>query len=308
MLWVLVLGAAWPAASYVLTGWDCANPTHVTAFNKDKLCESGPSYLEEPLDHKYQVLQHVKVREAQGYSCELAVLQWSFRCGVWGHLKVTSVPTIQSPHKIDPEACRDLARTRLYELPGKMEPLAFQLNHPLFFTVDMVGALVNSQSGVGCEGEDLHFKGQLYCNKLVLQERRLLVKEETYVIEDVQVESQSDHLMLPCPYTDLACVTGVATYVWEHLGWDCPLRLIRSIQPSLVMDAFLVDYQAQFFINRTGPISIVNCPFENYATSHANFTCQPILPLPSCPGCRLGISISYYRPRYTHIHRVHPGV
>jgi hypothetical protein len=46
VLWFLVLGAAWPAASYVLTGWDCANPTHVTAYNKDKLCESGPQYPE----------------------------------------------------------------------------------------------------------------------------------------------------------------------------------------------------------------------------------------------------------------------
>jgi hypothetical protein len=148
------------------------------------------------------------------------------------------------------------------EHPGKTEPLAFQLNHPLFFTVDMVGALVNSSSGVGCEGKDVHFEGQLYRNELVLQERRLLVKEESYVVEDDQVESQSDHLMLPCPYTDLSCVTGAATYVWEHLGRDCPLRLVRSIQPSLVMDASLVDHQAQFFINRTGPISIVNCPFE----------------------------------------------
>ncbi len=91
---------------------------------------------------------------------------------MWGHLKVTLVPTIQRPHKIDPEACRDLARTRVYELPGKMEPMAFQLNHPLFFTVDMVGALVNSLAGVGCEGGDVHFEGQLYRNELVLQERR----------------------------------------------------------------------------------------------------------------------------------------
>ncbi len=74
--WWLVLGAVWPAASYVLTGWDCANPTHVTAYNKDKLCESGPRYLEEPLDHEYQVLQHVMVQQAKGFSCELAI--WSF--------------------------------------------------------------------------------------------------------------------------------------------------------------------------------------------------------------------------------------
>ncbi len=47
--------------------------------------------------------------------------------------------------------------------------------------------------------------------------------------------------------TYLACVTGVATYLWEHLGRDCPLQLMRSIRPSLVMDAFLVDHQAQFF-------------------------------------------------------------
>ncbi len=94
MLWFLVLGAVWPAASYVLTGWDCANPTHVTAYNKDKLCKSGPQYLEEPLGHKYQVLQHVKIQEAKGYNCKLEVPQWSFRCSVWKHLKVTLVPTI----------------------------------------------------------------------------------------------------------------------------------------------------------------------------------------------------------------------
>ncbi len=76
VLWVLILGAVWPAASYVLTGWDCANPTHVTSFNKDKLCEEGPSYLDQ-------------------------------------------------------------------------EPLAFQLNHPLFFTVDMVGGAGQQPIGGG---------------------------------------------------------------------------------------------------------------------------------------------------------------
>ena len=193
----------------------------------------------------------------------------------WGHLKVSSVPTLLRPEKIDPEACRDLARMRVYAMPGKIKPLAFQLNHPLFFKVDMVGALVNSPQGVGCKGEDVHFEGQLYQNELVLQERRLLVKEENYIIKDRTVESQSDHLLLECPYSELACITGTTTYVWDHLGRDCPLHLICSIRPSLVMDAFLVDHQAQFFINRTSPISIVNCDFETYATNHPALFVSP---------------------------------
>ena len=117
---------------------------------------------------------------------------------------------------------------------------------------------------MGCEGEDVHFEGQLYKNELVLQERWLLVKKEIYIIEDGQVESISDHLTLECPHSNLACITGMATYVWEHLGRDCPLRLIRSIRPSLVMDAFLVD---QFSINMTTPISIVNCNFKAHSTN-----------------------------------------
>ena len=140
VLWCLLLGAVWP----VLMGWDCANPTHETAYNKDKMCNKDPLHMEEHLGHKFHVLQLVKIRESTGYSCQLEVSLWTFRCGVWGHFKVTSVPTLLRPTKIDPEACRELARTRVYTLPGKTKPLTFQLNHPLFLTVNMVGALVNS--------------------------------------------------------------------------------------------------------------------------------------------------------------------
>ena len=78
------------------------------------------------------------------------------------------------------------------------------------------------------------------------------------------MESQSDHLALECPYSDLSCITGTTTYAWEHLGRECPLPTICRIYPSLVIDAFLMDHKAQFFINMTAETSIVqttNHPF-----------------------------------------------
>ena len=115
--------------------------------------------------------------------------------------------------------------------------------------------------------------------------------------DDGQVESQLDHLTLACPQSELFCITGTATYVWDHLGYDCPLRMIRSIQPSLVMDAFLVDHQAQCFINMTSPISIENCDFEAHSTTIPCYTSQLIRPLRYCPGCRPGMLMSPYKPR-----------
>ena len=68
-LWCLLLGAMWPTASYVLTGCDCANPTHVAAYNKDKMCDKDPLHL----GHEFHFLQHVKIREGTGYSYQLKV-------------------------------------------------------------------------------------------------------------------------------------------------------------------------------------------------------------------------------------------
>ena len=39
VLLCLLAGVVWPAASYVISAWDCANPTHVTAYNRDRMCE-----------------------------------------------------------------------------------------------------------------------------------------------------------------------------------------------------------------------------------------------------------------------------
>ena len=79
VLWGLLLAAVWPTASYVLTGWDCANPTHVTAYNKDRMCSQEPLHQEVPLGHEVHILQQVKIWETTGYSCQLTVSQWTFR-------------------------------------------------------------------------------------------------------------------------------------------------------------------------------------------------------------------------------------
>ena len=57
VLWGLLLAAVWPTTSYVLVGWDCANPTHVTAYNKEQMCSKEPLHQEVPLGHEVHVLQ-----------------------------------------------------------------------------------------------------------------------------------------------------------------------------------------------------------------------------------------------------------
>ena len=65
VLWYLLLAVVWPTASYVLTGWDCANPTHVTAYNKDRMCNKELLHLEEHLGHEFHVLQHSRKYRVQ---------------------------------------------------------------------------------------------------------------------------------------------------------------------------------------------------------------------------------------------------
>lgn len=66
--------------------------------------------------------------------CLMHRLSLILSCRVWGHMKVTSIPNILRPAKIDPKACWDLAMTRVYSLPGKVKfptkpPVVFHSGH-----------------------------------------------------------------------------------------------------------------------------------------------------------------------------------
>ena len=78
--WQFLGGDALPAwaandltATYVVSGWDCSNPMHVTAFARERLCNQSPLNGEQSLGTDFTVLQHVMVKETKRYACRLEI-------------------------------------------------------------------------------------------------------------------------------------------------------------------------------------------------------------------------------------------
>ena len=108
----------------------------------------------------------------------------------------------------------------------------------------------------------------IHTNTLKLAEYQILLKEETFLVSNNKVESETDHLSLPCPYHKGECMTGAATFVWNINDNACSLQMVNTINPSTTMDSYLVDHKRQVLLNTTGAIKLMYCPFSVLTTDH----------------------------------------
>ena len=260
---------------YTINFTDCGAPATVRRFKAATICPEISLDMEIPKQETYTILQKQDVHIVKGYSCEKQRSEFHFKCGAWGHLKLQRVPRIRHNKYVSPTACEGIIRTGTYSNIQGGADTKLELDTWVHLDLNERGSLQEKDDRVSCVGEPLHIDGLLHSNMLVLREYSMLVKEQTFLVYDGHVEVEEDRVSLECLFSHLGCVTGRKTYIWQHGAQLCPLKIVKTISPSVVRDTFFVDHQTQFLTNTTGTFNHPNCPFSVLSTEHPTIFLAP---------------------------------
>ena len=272
---IVILQVTPPESMYTINFTDCSRPATVRRFTAATLCPEINLEIEIPKAESYTILQQQEVYRVKGYSCENQRSEFHFKCGAWGHLKLQRVPRIRHNKYVSTTACEGILRTGTYSNIQGGAATKLELDTWVHLDLNERGSLQEKDDRVSCVGEPLHIDGLLHSNMLVLREYSILVKEQTFLVYKEKVEVEEDHVSLDCLFSHLGCVTGRKTYIWQHSAQLCPLKIVKSISPSVVRNTFFVDHQAQFLTNTTGTLNHPNCPFPVLSTDHPTIFLAP---------------------------------
>lgn len=193
------------------------------------------------------LLEEIQEQVVNGYHCKAKTSSFRFYCGSFSHFKIADVPSIEVVEELSPNRCRHLARTGTYTTDdGSRFPI--KMGSETIIQLVPVGTLSDS-GNVHCEGESRKLKSGMVDSLLVVEQVRLVVEEEKYLIKGQQVERLSNHAVLPCRSTDLSCTTESGTAVWSKPP-DCPLARIRSFSATS-RGSWLIDEDHQLIVNKS---------------------------------------------------------
>ncbi|MCP3660929.1 MAG: hypothetical protein GY696_00295 [Gammaproteobacteria bacterium] len=121
-----------------------------------------------------------------------------------------------------------------------------------------------------CQGQDTRHGEELVQNEVVLLELRVMVRDELFLINQGNIESQTEHLQLPCTVREEGCKTSAKTYVWRDRASNYHLHRVRTIAPNPTRSTWLVDHQSQLLFNVTGAFPVLGCEMTLQTTQVEN--------------------------------------
>ena len=80
-----------PVSGYSLEYYDCRYPTKINKFARPTVCDPLAAEEEVATRSSFEVLTLAEVREVPGWSCEVIVSEWRYRCSVFSHMKLSGV-------------------------------------------------------------------------------------------------------------------------------------------------------------------------------------------------------------------------
>ncbi len=197
VLWLMLGGAS----GYIIDFFDCHSPTRIERFARPTAWDPFAAEEETTTGTTYEVLTEAETREVNGWS-------WSprsgrYRCGVFSHLKLASVPHLMRYAKLSLAECRRMVRQLEYTPQGRASGLPLRLNTWNFFSVTASGDLETFPDHIECQGEETRHGYKMTENKVVLLELRIMVRDENFIINHGVIESE--HLQLPYTVQEESC-------------------------------------------------------------------------------------------------------
>ena len=168
-----------------------------------------------------------------------------------------------------PNDCWSAYRGKRFLHEGILHPIS--LNQLNILTSNPTGQIRHENGAMQCEGQKAKEGGIIVNDVIILEEIRLLVKEETFLRRGQEVQAGSDHLNLPCNFREGGCATGEGTFVWPSSENECDLVLVKSGQGRISGDDTLIMDKDKVAVQIKEAELSSECKIKNlHATNHEN--------------------------------------
>ena len=268
--------------TYTITYDDCTEPQNLQSYAVQSACTQLPP--DQPQQQQYAILQRVRIEEIVGYSCAVEKSTLLALCGVWGHLKLRNFPEISHPESVSLEQCRKMINSMKFTTTTG-EAIDLQLNTIAYVQNFDMGDVTAAGYCRGQTARVSSFGQSAVLNNVIkMNEYRVLIKREKYLLEDEKVESSTDHESFDCPPEQQGCVTAGRTFIWTYHGAKCPLQIANRILAYTTMKTYIVDEKKQILLNLTSDAHLSNCEFTNLkATEYADLYVSPVSEVSGLP-------------------------
>ena len=270
LVWNLIVWNLMAVEGHQVSYHDCSRPTNLERLDAYTSC--GRMDDGKRTEHEeYYLLQRVRNQRTTGYKCQKEVSDFRFYCGSFSHMKLLQTPTIDVTEPVTPEQCRAWVTTQQYwggssseaSRPYGPSPTSRDLilGGTTVLAVNALG-VIHPEGAVSCEGEKVRVGGELLSNIIELQQVKISLLPEEFVIEGSRLESLTTHSRLPvtCSPHDPGCQTGEGTYIWDPPLSSCALKSVQKVH--LTVEGHLhVDHTHKliFEVDSTIP-SPFGCP------------------------------------------------
>ena len=246
------------ADAYSVSAINCNQPDKIFTYSTASICKQEVGEPEAPLGINTAVLQLPKSQQIRGYSCTVRYNQVSGQCGAWGHVKLREAPSFNRYLHISVDKCQEMVRNKKFVTPTG-EEVNIKFNEPVFVKSNQKGSLqlFIDKNIVVCKPEPQHLGGKLLQNSVVIVEYEVLIQEQSYLVTEKQIETETDQIHLSCPPLQRSCITGRKTYLWSMYS-SCALTKVSTFLP-MIKGSLYISHQQHFLLNITGTASLPGC-------------------------------------------------
>ena len=239
---------------------DCSKPQNIERVDAHTSCGRHDDDDGLKTEHEeYFLLQRVRSQTTTGFKCRKEVSDFKFYCGSFSHMKLIQTPTIDVTEDVTPEQCRAWVSTREFRSARQKQDLV--LGGTTVLAVNALG-VIHPEGAVSCEGEKVRIGEELLANIIDLQQVKISLLAEEFVIEGNRLESLTTHSKLPmtCSQHDTGCQTGEGTYIWDPPLSSCQMKSVQTVH--LTVEGNLhVDHEHKLIFEIDGQIpSPFGCP------------------------------------------------
>ena len=116
-------------------------------------------------------------------------------CRAFSHQKFSEVPKIEITQEVTRLKCQTMVWNQFFQtLEGTKHRI--QINTENVFSVTEKGMIKDEDDAVSCQGETVKVHDQLFDNMILILQYKVTVLEEDYIVQQGQVETLRNHLVL----------------------------------------------------------------------------------------------------------------
>ena len=267
MIWSSVILSQMTAEGHQIAYNDCSKPENLERIDAYTACGRHDNGLNTEHE-EYTLLQRTRSQKTTGFRCRKEVSDFRFYCGSFSHMKLLQTPIIDVTESITPEQCRAWVTTQQYQGKRMSYPVGhvtetrdLVLGGTTVLAVNALG-VIHPKGTVSCEGEKISVGGEILQNIIDLQQVKISLIPEDFVIEGKRLESLTTHARLPeaCAPHDMGCQTGEGTYIWDPPMSTCALKAVQKVH--LTVEGHLhVDHTHKLVFEVAGQMATpYGCP------------------------------------------------